>query len=96
MLVNLTLISSLFKAVIYLLEHGLTAALKHRKHNALEGVFVGCLDRTLHGFGCSSANSVGSVLPKKLIKCNCEVLTNWSRYSFRPKTYIKDNSDCHV
>lgn len=64
MLVILTLIGSLFKAVIYLLKHGLAATLKHRENNALEGVFVGCLDRTLHGFGCSSANGISSVLQK--------------------------------
>lgn len=64
-LVILTLIGSLFKAVIYLLKHGLTATLKHGENNALEGVFVGCLYRPLHGFGCGSPNGIGSVLQKK-------------------------------
>lgn len=58
----LTLIGSLFKAVIYLLKHGLASTLKHGEHNALEGVFVGCLDGTLHGFSRSSANGISSVL----------------------------------
>lgn len=64
----LTLIGSLFKAVIYLLKHGLAATLEHRENNALESVFVGCLDRTLHGFSCGSANGISSVLSKKKSK----------------------------
>lgn len=72
-LVILTLIGSLFKAVIYLLKHGLAATLKHREHNALEGVFVGRLDGTLHGFSCGSAYGVSSVLPKKFQNIKQEI-----------------------
>lgn len=59
---SLTLLSSLLETVIDLLKHGLAAALKHRQHDALEGVFVGCLDGSLHGLGCRSADCIRRVL----------------------------------
>lgn len=58
----LTLVGSLFEAVINLLKHGLTASLKHGQDDALERLFVGCLDRSLHGLGSGTANGICSVL----------------------------------
>lgn len=58
----LTLMGSLFEAVIDLLKHGLAASLKHGKHNALEGLFVCCLNGALHGLGSSTTNGICSVL----------------------------------
>lgn len=58
----LTVIGSLFEAVVNLLKHGLTASLKHRQDDAQEGLFVGCLDRALHGLSSSTAKSICSVL----------------------------------
>lgn len=39
--IMLTLVGSLFEAVIDLLKHGLAPSLKHGQHDALEGLFVG-------------------------------------------------------
>lgn len=59
---GLTFLCALFKAVVDLLKHGLAASLKHRQHNALEGVFVCCLNGSLHCFSCRSTNGVCCVL----------------------------------
>lgn len=58
----LTLVGSLFEAVIDLLKHGLAASLKHGQHDALEGLFVGRLDGALHGLCSSTTDSIRSVL----------------------------------
>lgn len=76
-LVDLTLMGSLFKAVIDLLEHGLAATLEYREHNALEGIFVGCLDGALHGLSCCSTNSICSILQRNTElrgRCDLNVL----------------------
>lgn len=53
---------ALFEAVVNLLKHGLAASFKNRQHDALEGVFVSCLDGPLHCFRCCSTNGVCRVL----------------------------------
>lgn len=58
----LTFLSALFEAVIDLLKHGLAASFKDGQHDALERVFVGCLDWALHRFGCCSTDCICSVL----------------------------------
>lgn len=58
----LTFLCSLLEAVIDLLKHGLAASLKNRQHNALEGIFICCLDGTLHCFSCCSTNRICCVL----------------------------------
>lgn len=62
---RLTFLGALFEAVIDLLKHGLAASLKHRKHNALERLFVRRLDGPLHGFGGGSTNGICRVLGKR-------------------------------
>lgn len=59
---GLTFLCSLLEAVVDLLKHGLTASLKNRQHNALEGIFICCLDGTLHRFSCCSTNRISGVL----------------------------------
>lgn len=61
----LTLMGSLFEAVIDLLKHGLAASLKHGQYDALEGLFVSRLDGTLHGLRSSTTDSIRSVLRKE-------------------------------
>lgn len=59
---GLTVLCALFEAVIDLLKHGLAASFKKRQHDALEGIFVGCLYGPLHRFRCCSTNGVRCVL----------------------------------
>lgn len=61
----LTFLCSLFEAVINLLKHGLAASLKNRQHNALESIFIGCLDGPLHRFSCCSTNCISRVLENR-------------------------------
>ena len=79
---GLTFLCPLFKAVVDLLKHGLAAPLENRQHDALEGVFIGCLDGPLHRFGCCASNCVCRVLGKNYKKTKQKAATVRTRQCY--------------